>query len=247
VDRKLLRILRGGCVATLLLGVLPAPAAAWPPGEPPPAAAAAPGRLRGDLGRLGSRQTLLILASTGAAAGLASWGDTNEESGPLTARPLEGVADAANVYGTGWFLGGASLGVLGAGAVSGNAALTDLGWDLGESLAITGVVVTGLKIAVGRTRPDGGHWSFPSGHSAAAFCVVPALARHAGWKTGAAAALAASTVAMARLEDRRHYLSDVVFGAGIGLAVGRATSHEPRNPALSLEPGLSSLALVARF
>jgi membrane-associated phospholipid phosphatase len=58
------------------------------------------------------------------------------------------------------------------------------------------------------------------------------LQRHLGWK-GTAAYLVSSYVAMSRLHESRHYLSDVVFGSTLGLIVGRTiTRHGARNYAL---------------
>lgn len=41
--------------------------------------------------------------------------------------------------------------------------------------------------------------------------------------------LVASYVALSRLHDNRHYLSDVVFGAAIGIIVGRSVTYHGRN------------------
>ena len=47
------------------------------------------------------------------------------------------------------------------------------------------------------------------------------------------------TPLIGRMEDRRHYLSDVVFGAAIGLAMGEAVIAQRRDNArrLMVEPG----------
>jgi membrane-associated phospholipid phosphatase len=86
---------------------------------------------------------------------------------------------------------------------------------------LSSAVVWAIKPTVNATRPDGGRYSFPSGHTAAAFSVAPVIARHLGCKAGLAAYTVASLTGLARMEDRRHYLSDVLFGAAIGIAAGR--------------------------
>jgi len=81
-----------------------------------------------------------------------------------------------------------------------------------------------IKYSVGRVRPDGTGYSFPSGHAAATFATATVLERHFGWKVGIPAYLVASYVAASRLENRRHYLSDVAFGAALGIAAGRTVT-----------------------
>lgn len=51
------------------------------------------------------------------------------------------------------------------------------------------------------------------------------LQRHYGLKAGIPAYAVATYVAASRLHDNRHYLSDVIFGAGIGIATGRAVAR----------------------
>ncbi|MEZ5064523.1 MAG: phosphatase PAP2 family protein [bacterium] len=201
-----------------------------------------------DLRELGSCRTLAIVGVAGVAAGIGgTLLDDEDVSGPLDRSFLDPVADAGRTYGSTWFLGSATLVVWGVGAIADDPGIRSLGWDLGESLAITGLVVGAIKVGVDRKRPDGGDWSFPSGHSAESFAIVPVLAEHVGWKTGAVGAVAATFVALGRLEDLRHYPSDVLFGAGLGLAVGYAVSRPPATSSLSWSAGPSSLALIARF
>ncbi len=81
-------------------------------------------------------------------------------------------------------------------------------------------MVHGLKNTVKETRPDGGPYSFPSGHTANAF-----LGAHLAYKEfkDSAPVLAYSGYAMAtfvgalRIYNNRHWASDVLAGAGIGI------------------------------
>ena len=75
------------------------------------------------------------------------------------------------------------------------------------------------------TRPNGGPYSFPSGHTAVAFSAAPILAQRYGWKTGLAAYALATATGLARMEDRKHHLADVLAGAAIGIGVGREVSR----------------------
>jgi membrane-associated phospholipid phosphatase len=86
-----------------------------------------------------------------------------------------------------------------------------------ESYAATMAVVYVLKPTVNRTRPDGGSQSFPSGHAASAFAGAAFLQRRYGWKLGLPAYALATYVGYSRVEAKRHYTSDVVAGAAIGI------------------------------
>jgi membrane-associated phospholipid phosphatase len=77
-----------------------------------------------------------------------------------------------------------------------------------------------------------GENSFPSGHSLAAWAVASAVShqykdkKYVPWIVYGLA----STASMARVTAQRHFLSDVVVGAGIGYVIGMFVSnkHEPR-------------------
>ena len=51
------------------------------------------------------------------------------------------------------------------------------------------------------------------------------IERHLGWRKSLLAYGIASYVAMSRIHDDRHYLSDVVFGAALGTIAGRTVVH----------------------
>lgn len=107
--------------------------------------------------------------------------------------------------------------------------VSHIGSDLIESLAVTELVTQSLKYTVRRERPDGsGANSFPSGHAAATMAFATTLERHFGWRLYLPAYAAASYVAMSRLHDNRHYVSDVVFGSAVGIISARAVTRHGR-------------------
>lgn len=87
------------------------------------------------------------------------------------------------------------------------------------SLAANLLITYGLKYSINKTRPDGGGASFPSGHTSAAFHGAAFIHRRYGLKYATPAYLAGFLVAASRVDADRHYISDVVAGAVLGIAV----------------------------
>ena len=147
--------------------------------------------------------------------------DEHEIVEPLSDPGLRGALEFGDLYGDGLFMGGATVGLLGLGALGAPPVFERAGQDLGTSLLVTWGVVWALKLSVDAERPDGGRRSFPSGHTATAFAAVPVVDHYLGPWAATAAAGVATLTGMARLQKRRHYLADVLVGAGIGYAGGR--------------------------
>ena len=120
-------------------------------------------------------------------------------------------------------LGGA-LATYAVGRITDNRAVAHLGSDLIRTQVLTRVVTQGIKLTVRRARPDGENFSFPSGHASGTFATATVLQRHLGWKAGVPAYAFATYVAASRLQENRHYLSDVMFGATIGILAGRTVT-----------------------
>lgn len=80
----------------------------------------------------------------------------------------------------------------------------------------------GPKHIINERRPDGGRHSFPSGHSATAFMGAELLRQDYGPWVGAAGYAVATGVGIMRILNRRHWLNDVVAGAGVGILCAKA-------------------------
>lgn len=82
--------------------------------------------------------------------------------------------------------------------------------------------VSSLKSLTKEERPDGSsNASFPSGHTAEAFASAEFLRQEykdiSGWY-GVAGYIAASATGLLRMYNNKHWFSDVVAGAGVGIA-----------------------------
>ena len=162
------------------------------------------------------------------------------------------------VYGT------VTLGLIGAGLISGNDEITRAGGRLAATLALAGAASTGFKWAAGRPRPnessdvDGfapfsGQDAMPSGHTTVAFALATALADdiHRTWATVGLYTLATG-VGWSRLNDNKHWLSDVAMGAAVGtvsakLINGHWRIFNLRPPSILLGPQRAGLAWQFAF
>lgn len=91
-----------------------------------------------------------------------------------------------------------------------------------SALVANGVTTIVLKELVGRERPNGhGKKSMPSGHTSHSFTVAAIANELYGNEVGAVAYLIAGLVGISRINDNKHYLTDVIIGAGLGTIIGR--------------------------
>jgi membrane-associated phospholipid phosphatase len=135
------------------------------------------------------------------------------------------VFQAGNLIGQVAFQIGAGVVTYGAGKASGNKKLAYAGRDIVRAQLLSQALVQTLKYTVRRERPDASNnKSFPSGHSASMFATATVLHRHYGWKVGAPAYALGTYVAMARMAWNRHHATDVVMGAGFGIASARTVT-----------------------
>ena len=177
-----------------------------------------------DLKRLPSRGSLGI-ASIGAAAAFgAHTADTS------SSRTFSGETQLRSTFRSGAVLGGAPLqmGAAFASYAIGRALHKPCAARVGAVLFRAQLIAQGLTLALKetsrRSRPEGGGFSFPSGHTAVSFASATVLQQEFGWKVGVPAYAVASYIAASRVQMKRHYLSDVTFGAALGIVAGRTVS-----------------------
>jgi membrane-associated phospholipid phosphatase len=132
------------------------------------------------------------------------------------------------------------------------------------SVALAGVTTGALKFVVGRFRPDeatsqyifrpfSNHDAFPSGHATMAFALATSLSEEIRrpWATAVLYAGATGT-AWSRLNDHKHWLSDVLAGATIGVTAGKVMEGRwhvfgLRPPHFLVEPGGARVEWRAAF
>jgi membrane-associated phospholipid phosphatase len=92
---------------------------------------------------------------------------------------------------------------------------------LAKSEILVNAMIRGLKATTNVTRPDGSNnHSFPSGHTAQAFMAATFMHKELGHRSvwfSIGAYSMASSVGVMRVLQNRHWISDVLAGAGIGI------------------------------
>jgi membrane-associated phospholipid phosphatase len=174
------------------------------------------------------KSTWVILASGGAAALLAHQADNYVAEHIVDSEGADKFFKLGKVVGSAGFQVGTAMGLWLVGRYvvprnqngSRSNKLSHLGLDLLRAQIVSQAMVYAIKYSVQRDRPTGECCAFPSGHATSAFSSAAVFERHFGERGSWWALTAASYVAASRLVDNRHFLSDVVFGAALGEAVG---------------------------
>ena len=177
--------------------------------------------LGGDFKRM-TAPTSMAIAAVGSAGSLsASRIDSDLSSGGWGEG---GTFSAGKQVGSFVVQTGSAFSVYLAGRVSGSEKVASLGAQLFRAQVVSQSVTQGIKFAARRTRPDGTMLSFPSGHTSSAFATASVLHGNFGWKVGLPAYAMAAWVGASRMQMQRHYLSDVIAGATIGILAGRSVT-----------------------
>jgi len=134
------------------------------------------------------------------------------------------------------FTGIAITGPLIYGLTSDDDAAKHRSYEIITGIALSTVIMEGLKISINRTRPgdrypdlifpvDPAHGqSFPSGHTSLAFATATELTiQYKKWYVAVPAFIWAGSVGYSRLYLGKHYPSDVLGGAVVGVGGGLAS------------------------
>ncbi len=185
--------------------------------------------------------------------------------------------DAASFFrqeGEPWYYVGVSLGIVGVGVVTGDAGIRRTGYRTTAAVVTSAAAVQVLKVLTGRSRPNAGKGAFdfhpftspqdsngvssgmalPSGHAAAAFAIATSLADDIDSPVADILLYTAATgTAWSRINDDRHWLSDVALGAAIGITSAKLVSGRWRifnitPPGFLLDPnGAPALGMSVDF
>jgi membrane-associated phospholipid phosphatase len=182
-------------------------------------------------------EAALVVGTIGAATladrGLNGWIQSHRSpGGDDVARVFKNGGEPEVTFG----IGG---GILAAGVIAGRPALRRSGGRVLLSLVAAGVTTAALKKVTGRLRPAestdpflfkpfSSHDAFPSGHTTMAFALATSLSAEIRnrWASAALYTFATGT-AWSRMNDERHWLSDVLAGAAVGFAAARIIERHP--------------------
>lgn len=205
-----------------------APADPTKPPQPPAAKPATmPGfkdlfkPLGGDFRRMAAPASLAIAAVGSAGSLTSSRYDANFSSGGWGEG---GAFTQGKTVGSFVVQTGSAFSVYLAGRISGSERVASVGAQLFRAQVVSQSVTQGVKFVARRERPDGTTLSFPSGHTSSAFATATVLQGNFGWKVGIPAYAMAAWVGASRMQMQRHYLSDVIAGATIGILAGRSVT-----------------------
>ena len=148
------------------------------------------------------------------------------------------VTKVTDMLGEKTYLVPALLTTFGGSLVIKNTKLRNTSWNAIKAVMLTSLSVEGLKTGIGRARPfmNEGNLSFhsfngndvyksmPSGHSSFAFALLTPFAEtYSRWIY-----VIPASVAMGRVWQQKHWLSDVVVGGGIGWLSGYLFTHSKK-------------------
>jgi PAP2 superfamily len=229
-------IVRGISLFTCVM-VFPLLASAQEPAPPPPRPVLE--TIRQDLKSVWSSDTVSVLSlATAFSLAVSPFDQTLTRSSSYSTFQKRMFEPWARVAGQEWLLGGSAIATYAVGRVTNQPKLAALGGDLMEAQVLAGASTLTLKLAIGRTRPDGEPRSFPSGHASGTFAAATVVQRHFGWKGAIPAYTAAGLVTIARMQANSHYPTDLIAGAAVGILAGRAATFDlgPRRVQVSPTP-----------
>jgi acid phosphatase family membrane protein YuiD len=188
-----------------------------------------------DFRQFGSTRNMLLIGIGGAASFAAHPEDARIAAAtwPSGAAP---VMKPGEIVGSFAVQTGAALATYTVGRLNGSSEVARIGAELFRAQMVSQGTAQALKVMMHRTRPDGTSLSFPSGHSASMFAAATVLQSELGWKVGVPAYAAAAWVAASRVEMKRHYMSDVIAGATVGILAGHAVTFGHGNTRFALSP-----------
>lgn len=138
----------------------------------------------------------------------------------------DGVNDAFGAMGN----PGTHFALAGAWYLVGQQAQDEQTYEVGKTL-FSALIINGLSTMAGEAAtwdeaPNGEWGTFPSGHTSSTFCFASVMHEAYGPLVGVPLYGLGTLVAVERLDDDEHYLSDVIMGAVLGTVIGHTVAGE---------------------
>lgn len=161
-----------------------------------------------------------------------------KEYGPIgIPKVLGNIGEVYDRPGPLYFAMGFAGALYGTGQILNNQKLLETTNLMARSLIVTGIFTTALKMMIGRARPykndnphvfrpfnfkmNSDYMSMPSGHTSSIFAMMTVIAKqYNSWYIKIPAYTFATSVAFQRMNNRKHWTSDLFVGATIGYLVG---------------------------
>lgn len=174
------------------------------------------------------------------------------------------LLDFSNKWGDWKIAAPVSAGIFATSLLTNDSKFQDAAFTSLQSILMTNITVNTSKFLFARERPvtennpynfefvERGATSFPSGHTSTAFALfTPWMVYYPGPVTYSLMTIPVGT-AIARVAKGKHWLSDVVAGAGIGFAMGYYLSQkhlkfQSNNIQITPSAGMNNVSLTVNF
>jgi len=172
---------------------------------------------------------LLLLAGAGGLSAIShgSWDDRVDRS--FCRHSGDNIfhkeGDFSSVIGNPTLHFGLAFAAYGLSVKAGNDKVYGFSKSMIQALALSGATDTALKLAANNYSPNGEYGAWPSGHASSTATVAAVAWEYYGWPAGVPLYLLTGWVSAGRLDDREHWLSDVIFGSVLGAVVGHSVAR----------------------
>jgi len=121
--------------------------------------------------------------------------------------------------------------------------------QLFKSFAVQSASTIILKRTINRRRPNGGKYSFPSGHTSLSFMSATYVWKRYGYQWGIPTTLLAGFVGYSRagIDDPVHYYSDVFAGAAIGILSSYIFTKKRKGLDIQVDGGASHVGVRLKW
>ena len=188
------------------------------------------GRLGGDAAGMADWQNAALVgaATAGAIAIHQNWDDDVRDYTAEHPKRWGHTSHMIGYFGHAQYHVPALLGLYGWSIKEQDAELHQCATTLISAYTLTSISVLSLKLITDTDRPsddwNDGRFGFPSYHAASMFTLAAVTDEFHGFATAAPIYTLAGLVSWSRIDERDHDLSDIVFGAFLGWAVGKSVA-----------------------